>query len=408
MLNKGKKILPLADQLIVSGANFTLGILITRNIGVEGYGEFTMFWIIFLFLHGLFNAFIGLPAQVLSNSQPNKTEYLTRNNHLATVLLLIILPLLYLGFYVYTTWFNIELSNGIVLFPLVIVLYVKQEVNRKYFYAKEKIQKVVTIDAVTYLSQILGIFILSLQGELTLYTILIVMTGAAVLGQITFYLIKEKATTSFSFYQMPVRVNWQYAKYLIGTSLLQWFSGNIMLTMAASLIGLSAVGAVRILQNIMGVLHVLFLTLENVVPVKASFLLSNHSSVHMFTYLKKVTLFAGFLYAILLLVISFFGAEIIAFLYGSTYLTYLNAFYMFIGVYILVFVNTILQILIKTLQLNSGIFKAYILSSITSLIIAYPLLMNFGVYGIVLGFGILQIVNISMYLLTIKRDKLWA
>ena len=139
--NQTHKVLALSDQVLVSGTNFTVGILITRTIGIEDYGRFTLYWMIFLFLHGLCNSFIGLPAQIISNQMPDKSIYLEENNRLGTLLLIIFFILLYPAFFIYDYTTSASFGYGYWLFPLVILLYLKQEMNRKYFYAKLNLKK---------------------------------------------------------------------------------------------------------------------------------------------------------------------------------------------------------------------------------------------------------------------------
>lgn len=63
MINKlrNKKTLVFLDQIIVSGSNFLLGILLARNLGIEEYGQFALLWLIVLFFSSLQLSFIVSP-----------------------------------------------------------------------------------------------------------------------------------------------------------------------------------------------------------------------------------------------------------------------------------------------------------------------------------------------------------
>ena len=402
-LQQKSRLMAIADQGIVSGTNFMTGLLITRVCGAETYGEYALYWMIFLFFQGLSNAFIGLPAQVISNQRINKIAYLEFNNQMGLMLMALLLPLLYLGFGIYHLLFQASFGWGYWLFPLVIVLFLKHEMNRKYFYAKDELNKVMLIDSVTYFGFVPTFFILGQANALNLNSIVCSMLCFALVGQSVFQLIKTKNPNLFAFKKLPFHTNWNYAKALITTAILQWFTGNLFLILAGSILGVGAVGIVRILQNVLGVLHVLFLTLENVLPAKAAYLFHHHGKKQVLTYFRKVLLVTGSVYVIILALVYIFGADLLDFLYGNVYRGYGSLLQLFTFVYLFVFLGTLAQIAIKSLHLNHGILKAYIISVGATLALAYPLLSFFQIKGIIIGFGLLQIITLSVYLLTLKK-----
>lgn len=401
-LLKKDKLLPLMDQMMVSATNFLMGIFIARLMGVEVYGRFALYWMVFLFLRGLGNAFIGLPAQVLSNTAKNKEAYLHANNRLASIITLMLVFVLYIVFYIYFINCSPVFGYGFWLFPLVIALFLKHEMNRKFLYASQLPLKVFLIDFTTYFLQLPLIVLLYYWGKMDLNAVLLTLTICGLLGQVVFALIKP-GSENIEKVKMPVKENWMYGRFLIFTAVLQWFSGNIILVVSGGIIGVGAVGVIRVLQNIMGVLHVLFLTLENVIPVKASFLLNNHGRKYMFNYFKKVALVTGSIYGIILLTIKIFGSHILTFLYGESYQQYTYLLDLFVLVYIFIFIGTLAQIMIKTMQLNHGIFLAYLLTVLVATTASTPILNHFGIAGVIIGFGILQLTALSVYLFTLKK-----
>ena len=55
------KLLLIADQVMVSGSNFLLGILLVRSLGLESYGIFAVLWMVILFGLSINHAFITKP-----------------------------------------------------------------------------------------------------------------------------------------------------------------------------------------------------------------------------------------------------------------------------------------------------------------------------------------------------------
>ena len=75
---KEEKLLVLFDQGIVSGANFIIGILIARFLGIEQFGVYGFIFLIYLFCLGLQQAFFVMPLYSLgpTYSPEKKKPYL--------------------------------------------------------------------------------------------------------------------------------------------------------------------------------------------------------------------------------------------------------------------------------------------------------------------------------------------
>jgi len=61
-LKKDKnKLLVVLDQVIVSGGNFALGLVLIRTLGLADYGVYAVLWMGVLFALSLHQAFITMP-----------------------------------------------------------------------------------------------------------------------------------------------------------------------------------------------------------------------------------------------------------------------------------------------------------------------------------------------------------
>lgn len=405
-LKHSKYLYAFLDQGIVSGTNFCLAVLITRFSGVATYGQFSLFWMIYLFLQGLSISYIGLPMQVVSQGKIDKDEYLEKNIVLSNYILLGLLPIIYIGMSTYN-YLNTNIYNGIWfwIFPVVVVLFIKHDIHRKYFYSKEENKNVLLLDFVGYFFQTPILFVISFYKSITINEVVLVLFFSILLSNIVFYICKDKRLKTYSFKELPIKENWEYAKHLLTTNILQWFSGNYFIIIAASLLGTGAVGILKIFQNLMGVLNVIFSTLENIVPPKAGLLFNTGGKKALYTYIKKIITNIGLGYVIILLLLRIFGTKIISLIYGAEYIKHSYLIQYFIFIYVFVFLGTILQILIKTLRLNFSIFIAYVVTMLTTITIAYPLIKTYDILGVVYGLIILQIITITTYLITLKFAK---
>lgn len=393
----------LGDQAVVSGSNFIFGIVVTRYAGLDTYGLFVMFWLVFLFMQGLFESFISLPNLVVSNSVENKKAYLRANERLALWLSGINLMILYIGFGIYSVFVSVEdLGYAFWLFPIVIVCFLKHETNRKYFFATENYLKALVIDSVAYLLQLVVLLIWGQFYPIDLGIILSVLLINGILANLLFYVMYDKEKTNLKLRALPWKKNWDYARFLLLTTILQWFSGNFLMASAGVILGTTSVGIIKIVQNLMGILNVLFTTLENVIPAKASFLLQKQGLQYYKRYIKKAATISGVVFIVLLLAIFFSAEQLLDFVYGSDFSTYHPYLQLFTILYLGVFVGTFLQLTIKTHGKNKWIFYAYVSSTIVSVCLAKPLIENFQIAGFIIGLMILQLINILVYFFSLK------
>ena len=138
-----------------------------------------------------------------------------------------------------------------------------------YFSNGNSIQAML-LDSILYPGQIMVLLYFYFNNQLNLGTAILsiliantcsVLMGAASMG------IKIPSKSGF---KETMTRHFEFSKWLLGTAMLQWLSGNYFIIAAASILGPIAVGAVRMVQNIMGLCHVLFLAMENFLPVELS------------------------------------------------------------------------------------------------------------------------------------------
>src|SRR5437879_5905535 len=64
--------------------------------------------------------------------------------------------------------------------------------------------------------------------------------------------------------------HWKISRWLAPSAFMQWSSGNLFAMAAPIYYGAAAAGILRAAQNIVGVAHIWFLGLDNVVPAEAA------------------------------------------------------------------------------------------------------------------------------------------
>lgn len=403
------KLITLSDQGLVSGINFIIGILLARWIGLENYGVYALVWMAVLFVSSVHqSAFISslfalLPKKGNPNQFINQLMGLQIAFSLIVCILFSIFGLSLSGFY--DSLASIS-KTTILITSTIAAVFVLNDFLRRVGFAKNKSKTVLGMDLIGYgLQPILLLTIHQFDAlgvQETLLALLISYSASSLFGILRlacYPVFKNAASISLEV--------WTYSRFLIGTSLLQWLSGNFFLLTAAGILGPIALGAIRIAQNVMGVMHVLLLTLENIVPLKAAETLHQKGSSETVKYVFHIFLQAAIPFVGLLIPIAFFRAELLELIYGNSYVDYAFVLLAFCGIYVLIFIGTQLRFLIRTFERNNLIFYSYVATSILGITTANFFVTKFQINGVLAGIAITQIIMVSFYLFSLKSELKW-
>lgn len=392
--------LPILDQGLVSGSNFLLAILLTRVLGLEQFGLFTLCWMAVLFVLGLHQAMITKPYFALK-ARMDTTGHIGyyRSLHIlqlgiclgaGILTFLILLVDQIFGFFGFSMSMAIAISCAVCLFPV-------YEFYRKSLFSFQKIEQAFVLDT-GYVSILFGVlaahtYFGSLSVEAALWSVCISSFVACLVGH-------RWCKTHFEG-QFQLRFvfleHLRYSKWLTGTAILQWFGSNFFILALAAIMGNAAVGAVRMIQNIMGILHVLFLSMENVVPLQASRFLHKSGVRRMHRYLLVSTRRYGVLVGAFIVGLLLFGGSILNLLYGSGQSEYAFLLSAFACMYILVYLSYPMRFGLRSLEKTRAFFTAYVVSTLFSFLAAFPLIEWAGWSGFIVGLFLVQIMNNGIF-----------
>ena len=267
-------------------------------------------------------------------------------------------------------------------------------------------EKVLQLDLLGYALQpvfIMGLYFLdALELWSALASILLAQSFSAL-----YVLVVIKPQFQFRGIRIILIKLWKYSRFLVATSLLQWSSANYIILFAASILGPSAIGAIRVSQNLMGVLNVLFQAMENIIPARSAEALQRGGLKELETYMMKMTLQLSVPVVLFLGGIAFFNEQIMTLIYGEEYLPYSFVLLAFCGIYIFVFLGTLLRFIIRTLEHNQLIFISYILTTVFSLLVGKVLASSYGLSGVMLGIAGTQLISFISFILFLKFKIKW-
>jgi len=396
-----------ADQLLVSGFNFLIGIVIARLLGIHGYGVYSLAWMGVLIASSFQQAFVIIPMQTFLLKKSGKEKYDYAGSLLIQQLVLSLAAsvLSFVALYVLSHFLHYpDLDTLIWSFPFVVFSYLMQDYFRKFYLNIGRNSLSILMDGIAYCGFTAIVLALSFVTELKVSHIFLIMAStflyAALLGLIKYPSIQLRMPQ----FNQHVKENWRFSKWLVASSVLQWFSGNYFILAAGSVLGPIAVGAVRMAQNIVGVTHVIFLAMENTVPTRASLIFHHNGTQALKKYLSKFTKRMGLAVLLLLVFIGLFASFLIKLIYGPEFIMYANVLIGICVVYLFVFIGYPMRFALRAMEYTSSIFFAFVLTSIVSVIIAIPLLNWLGIMGVIAGLLLTQLINFVYYYFRIKKS----
>ena len=394
-----------ADQAMVSGSNFILGILLVRSLGLQEYGVYALLWMGVLFALGINHAFISKPLLSIAPQieAGERKEYFS-GLHTIQLFVSVLFLLMGLGFYFFAElFFEPETATLLPLTSGIIFCQLLHDYYRKINFVENKILRAVLLDAVLYLGQLLAVCGLIFMEKIGLREVLTCIFSANLLSVILGSWNIGITLSNTPYLKKLLIRHFHFSKWLLGTSVLQWLSGNYFIIVGASILGTTAIGAVRMVQNIMGLCHVMFLAMENIVPIEAARQYHLDGESALSKYLISITWKLGLGFSVVLAGLAFFAPQILELLYGPESVQHAYIVLAYVALYVFVFLGHPFRFFMRTVEKTQSIFIAYILGTIFSLLSANFLLTKYGMNGLLFGLLFTQIIAVVTYLVFVRQ-----
>lgn len=401
----------LLDQGLVSGTNFLTVILIARYFGVEEFGMFSIAWMIVLFMNGLQTALVVSPMMSIGPTIEKEQQ----SSYYGAIFLQ---QFLLAFFFSCSLFFGAKI--GVILFPgwgfgplatvipVVSFFYLAQDFIRRYFFVLSKFKAVFINDLVSCLGRLVLLAVLFNSMSLTLELTFWVISGTTAIAWVVGFFGIEKLGLSWTMFRKTTLRHWSMSKWLAPSVVVQWLAGNLFVIAAAAMLGASAAGALKAMQNLLGVFNVLFSALENIIPVRAAVIYCGRDKAALGGYLLKVATLGGVITLGCMVVVIIFSEYWVELFYGEEYLQYENLLFGYGVVYLLTFIGLIFRIAFRTLERTHPIFQGYFFSFIISFLSFYPFIFLLGVQGAVVGLVVVQVTILMVYLNAIKEETIYG
>jgi O-antigen/teichoic acid export membrane protein len=377
----------LIDQSVVSGFNFLFSILLANYLGLKLFGVFSLIWMIVLLLNNIQVAAVIQPLMTLSAKyQKHKDNFYTciLLFHIIFLIFTLALSLLvhYLLMALEVGWY-VEMPITLIL--AVLVLFQTQDLLRRYYFAEAQQVNSFISDIITYGGRILILMAVNYLYGLDIETTLLIISSSSLLG--CFIALKHHPIISLNknvTYHIS-RDILNVSKWLVPSSLVQWFSGQIYFLVAGILLGPVSVGALKAGQSVIGVTNILFQAMENFAAKGASIAYQYEGYASLNNYLKRISIYGGSITVAVCVALIISSDQIYSLIFREEYHEY-SWIISWLGVTsIFIFFSFPLSIGLRTLNKSSLIFKFNLILGLLSASAVYPLVLNYGVIGVLIG-----------------------
>jgi O-antigen/teichoic acid export membrane protein len=384
----GRELAALGDQALVSGANFITNVILARSLGVTEYGVFALAWMTVLFVNSLQWALVVSPMMSVGPKQATSERPAYFGAVLAQEIAFAVLSaLLVMAGVMLSTRFFPRWNVGGLTLPLgfVVLSYLLQDFLRRYFFSVRQSMWALITDAASYLTQLPILLLLAKQSRLTSAKALWIIGLTSVFGFVVGGFKFERITMIRSSLRDVSLRHWRISRWLLPSAFMQWSAGNLFAVAAPLYYGAAAAGVLRSAQNIVGVAHIWFLGLDNVVPAEAARRMHTEGLDSSFRYIRSILVRWGLVTLAFVICIGVRPDFWLKLVYGSKYASYGYILQLYALLYLMAFFSGPLRAGLQALEYTRPVFWSYLAMTIFSILLAGPSTRLLGLRGAMLG-----------------------
>lgn len=395
------------NQVIISGVNFSIAIMLSRIFGPELFGDYSLLWLVPLFLISIQQSVITSPLYSIGVKfkHQKQTQYISFLFWFLLFTFVIYFLITCITFYVLTEYnLFINLHRYFIFIFICSCCYLLQDFCKRILVYKNEFLKSLLVDSIAYVPYLMIVFYSYLNEELSIYRVFKIFSISFLISSIIGVLFIKVKKINYTFFIKSFNEVINYSKWLLLSNLIQLGSGNYFLVLTASVLGSSALGGLRIIQTAFGLFNIIFAALDNIFPLRFSVLYSSRKTTELFSLIKKI-LVIGIFALIIILLIYPLAIQILTYIVGHDYSEYTDLYVWFAFITFFIYVNKILSYLLRSIDFTFPILISYSLNFLFSFFFASNLINSLGLDGTALGMLLLQInmVLIITFFLYIKK-----
>ena len=173
--------------------------------------------------------------------------------------------------------------------------------------------------------------------------------------------------------------------------------------MAGAVLGVATVGMLRVAQTVVGVVHILFLGMDNFAPIRASQIFQRRGSEALHHYLKNLTWKGGGAVLLLLLLINVNATKITQLMYGTEYPDLGPVMLAVSIIYIGSLLNAVLGVWALAIEATEAVFVSLGGATAFAVLAAYPFVVFGGLAGALSGIFLVEFIRLCILFTALSR-----
>jgi O-antigen/teichoic acid export membrane protein len=315
----------LADQVLVSGANFVIGVILARALGVHVFGIFVIATT-FLYYANTFQS--ALVISPMMTALPNELDLSKRHDLLSGFLgyafvmcVLSILGVAFISHILGKLFSTIQIGENTLPLLFAIAGFQIQDWLRRALHALSNSGMALLLDLLAYGGHFVGLTIFYFVGKLSPANALISMS-VFFLSSALLILVLTKIKPSYTQTVSVITQYWRGSRDFFMAWQFQWAGSQGLMLFGGALLGPQIVGGLRASANLTSLVNVLFQWMENVIPVRAVTHYKNGGKDEMYRFLTRIASIGGVAFGVIVVGMIFFSEQLLVIIYGEEYRPY--------------------------------------------------------------------------------------
>ena len=375
----------LADQALISVANFLTMVLLARALSPTGLGSFVIVYTGLLFAATLQAAMITRPHNILGAAlQGDDYVRHTTATAVSQVAFATAAALIAIGSATAIHVLRWSFSPLLLALAPALAAWQMQEFFRQVMYTRRRVSQAFANDLISYGGQVGVLIAIWRLGALSGPNALYVLAGTSALAAaVGLWQIRADLGRALSW--RPIARNWAFAKWLLGANLASWVSDQAYPLFTAAIVGVAATAALRAVQNLVAPAHVVLNAFQTLATPRASAEYGRGGKRALVAFLALASLLAIAPLLVYWLTVGFLGRQLLTLLYSGRYTEYAPLVWLFSLGYLVLHVTQALSIGLMAIHKTRAIFYGRLAAIVVTFSGGIGLVWAFGVYGALLG-----------------------
>jgi len=395
------------DQAIYSFANFATLFILARFLSSADFGIFTLLNTVMLFILGFVVSLIGMPMQVFYHqfSKKKKSEYMSSMFILNIFITLLALPFLIIFYFLFKSMdMNVTVFF---IFPLLLILYTTQEYLRRVAMLNMKTWRLISSDLIASFMRVAILLSLGIFFNLNLFIVLLVYSLLFLMGSLIIFVKIKKV--SFAITKKYFMKNFTFGRWSVLQHFMYSLTAPVYLFIAALYLGPELLGIYAAIEIFARFSNLVMTSSTNYSFTEGSKILKKKGAKILYYFLRKTY---GKITPFLIVgsvIFIIFGKKLLEIIYPNMAI---STYYLLIPLLVirifLEYFSQPLKVFFSLINKPKVTFLAYTASAIVSIIAAFLLVKQYGIYGIAIGSiinGIIVLMMMYYHYFKLKNNK---